>query len=79
MKKLMVIVLMLVFANCTKNDELLNECECYKTTYFYTIDNNDVSTIKTYIISKELVECQDAVYKVPTNQANVYYSIGCTY
>lgn len=76
MKKI-ILILLLGFFSCSNSEELVDECGCLKTTYFYKdMSTQYIEYIDTYVIDVELIKCSEPVKGVEVSE-NIFYNIKC--
>lgn len=78
MKTIKTLIVLLLLTSCSINENLEENCECTKTTYYYKdISTQYIQHVDTYIISVEDNVCGDPAFKEPTETPYVFYTIKC--
>lgn len=66
-----------LLSSCSINENLEEDCDCTKTTYYYKdLSTEYIQNIDTYILTIEQTPCADDVIKKPVSE-NIFYNIKC--
>lgn len=77
LKKISLLMLITLFLSCSVNDNLEEDCNCKKTTYFISNASTQyIQNTEYFIIKVEDVGCTEQLKNVRLS-SNIYYSINC--